>query len=112
MNATPISEVLVSCPAGWRALLIDFSNGGCYGAPVVAWALGDEGRSLLPVCATGDPPGYPRIPSEDELVSVFEPGTEIGQDDYEAAAAQEKAIREQWDLEDENRAAAVPEETL
>lgn len=90
----PISEVLVPAPTGWRALLIDWSNGGYYAAPIVAWALGDQGMCLLPVCATGDPPGYPRIPSEDELVSVYEPGNEIGQGDYEAAEQLEAAVRE------------------
>lgn len=99
----PISEVIISAPAGWRALLIDYANGGYYAAPVVAWALGDQGDHLLPICATLDPPGYPRIPTGDELVAVYEPGNEIGQGDYEGAEAQEKAVREAEERAEQKR---------
>lgn len=92
--AIPISELVVPAPEGWRALLIDWDNGGYYPAPIVAWSVGDQGASLLPICATNDPPGYPRIPSEDELVAVYEPYAVIGQGDYEAAEELEKAVRE------------------
>lgn len=95
---------LLPAVSGWKALLQDESNDGSYVAPIVAWAIRSD--HLTPVCATCDPPGYPRIPSESELFAVFEPGHEMDEADFQAAA-EERAEARKWEEMRERKEHAV-----